>query len=1549
MNKAANGRKGLGWGKQFVAGVMLLLFVGSWAQAATFTVTDSGDGVINPTLRKCIGSANLLAGADTIVFNLPEGDRIINLTSELPALDDSSGGTTINGGGIITLNGASAGNSHGLILSSNTNVINGLIIGGFQKSGIVIGGSYNVVTGCLIGYDGRFVIANGWGVSITGGRATLGGSTSSERNIISGNTNAGVYVTSSTGAINIYGNYIGATATGGSAVPNGGPGVQLADAPSVRIGGTSSAAGNVISGNTMEGISVSGAASTNITIQNNYIGLTANGSSPLGNGSHGVSVEEGSCSISDNIIVGNLGHGIILGGIDGAAISGNLIGNCADATGDLENAMSGLVLSGSSGASVEGNVISGNAEDGVLINGGAQTNTFTNNIIGLSADGTTDVPNGGAGMHIDNGSNNVLEVAVDGTVLRNIISGNTGNGVWIENIASTGNTVRGCLIGTNPDGTTAIPNGGAGIYLDNAQASIIGGTGENDGNLISGNTNQGIYLYGAGGDMSAVIQGNSIGTDMTGVSAILNSSHGIMVEESGSNTLGGAFETEGNLISGNAVEGILIRNSSGNSVFGNRIGTNREGTASLANGQNGIVVDSGSSGNHIGDGVAGHGNLISGNSEEGIDLVSSSNFLQGNYIGTDISGMLSVPNRSGVAVESGAQMCMIGGTAAGAGNLISGNSNFGIIIFTTDTANNVVKGNKIGCDVSGSNPLPNGSIGVYLTDHASQNVIGGAEDGAANIIAFNGSKGVWVRDGSTGISILRNSIHDNTEEGIVLDPGTNGDIAAPVITTLGSVDGTAPPYALVDVFVDEADEGRLFIGTAIAEDTGDFHVDVDLLPYNGLNVTALATDTTTGCTSAFSAPAAIFFDATITVTDSGDSGPHTLRAAIEQANAMTGENTIVFDLSKTVTITLSSALPALNDSSAPTVINGAGQIVLDGSGLSGSDNGLVLLSDGNEVRGLGIVNFPYAGVNISGNNNTVAECTLGTDGTSSMPNAVGIYVADGSGTIIGGGDGLSGNIISGNSSAGVHVGSSATATEILGNYIGVDATGMAAMGNGYYGVWINGSPGNVIGGESETSGNIIAGNAGGGEILIDGAAGMGNMIYGNYIGLDKDGASALAVQYATGIDVMAPQTQIGGENIGYRNIISGCFYGIRISGVDGHDCAVQGNYIGTDASGMMAIANELAGVSIVEEATNNLIGGGLSWWRNLISGNGSCGVRLMGANVTGNKVQGNWIGPNALGTGAPSGNPQSWGVQAGWHAEDNTIGGTTPGEGNTIAFNYAAGVYLEETVLYVRISGNSIYSNGGLGIELLPGANNNVPAPVITALGSIDGTSIALATIEAFADDEDEGRIFLGAASSDGSGNFHLDVDITPYAGMNITATATASDGNTSVFSAPYPVPGGEEGEGAVEEGETEGVPSEGSPEEGQAEGVEEGEGAPEGEGGEEGIAEGEGGEEGGEEGEGEDGYLTPDQDQDGFINLSELLRVIQFFNSDGFHCEAGTEDGYAPGPGDTSCAPYDSDYNAQDWHISLSELLRVIQFFNSGGYHYCPGEGTEDGFCPGL
>lgn len=98
----------------------------------------------------------------------------------------------------------------------------------------------------------------------------------------------------------------------------------------------------------------------------------------------------------------------------------------------------------------------------------------------------------------------------------------------------------------------------------------------------------------------------------------------------------------------------------------------------------------------------------------------------------------------------------------------------------------------------------------------------------------------------------------------------------------------------------------------------------------------------------------------------------------------------------------------------------------------------------------------------------------------------------------------------------------------------------------------------------------------------------------------------------------------------------------------------------------------------------------------------------------------------------------------------------------------------------------------------------------------------------------------------------------------------------------------------------------------------------------------------------------SADYTGDNHINLEELLRVIQFYNSGGYHCAEppeSSEDGYTSGADSAqhACVPHASDYNPQNWHITLSELLRLVQFYNSTGYYHCPEQSSEDGFCAGL
>ena len=155
------------------------------------------------------------------------------------------------------------------------------------------------------------------------------------------------------------------------------------------------------------------------------------------------------------------------------------------------------------------------------------------------------------------------------------------------------------------------------------------------------------------------------------------------------------------------------------------IGTDRAGTVSLPNDE-GIDIASGASGNTIGGTASGAGNLISGNQNAGVDIeeTSTSNVVAGNQIGTDITGTVAMPNNIGIFVAGTDNT--IGGTTAGAGNLISGNG-FGVQ-FESPSTGNIVAGNLIGTDVTGTLAVPNG-FGVFFAQ------VGGDTIGGTNAAA----------------------------------------------------------------------------------------------------------------------------------------------------------------------------------------------------------------------------------------------------------------------------------------------------------------------------------------------------------------------------------------------------------------------------------------------------------------------------------------------------------------------------------------------------------------------------------------------------------------------------------------------------------------------------------------------------------------------------------------------------------------------------------------------------------------------------------------------
>jgi titin len=511
----------------------------------------------------------------------------------------------------------------------------------------------------------------------------------------------------------------------------------------------------------------------------------------------------------------------------------------------VRNGLGGVIIVASSGNTVggtatgAGNLISGNTDIGILIFNGATANLVQGNQIGTNAAGTAALSNA-AGVLIRASSGNTVGGTATGA--GNLISGNDLDGILID-AGATANLVQGNQIGTNAAGSAAVANGGSGIDIEGSASNTIGGKGAGAGNLISGNGGDGIdIVFGA---TANVVQGNKIGTDATGTTAVGNLGDGVHIGTS-SNTIGGMVAGAGNLISGNGLYGIEIEGgATANLVQGNKIGTDAAGTAAVANGQSGVGIFG--SQNTVGGAAAGAGNLISGNTRngilvfnnatanlvqgnkigtnaagtaalantlDGVDILSSSNTVggtaagagnlisgngsygiqieggttatrvQGNKIGTNAAGTAAVANGSaGITIDGSNNT--VGGTAAGAGNLISGNSLDGILIKDqpagAPSTANLVQGNKIGTNAAGTAALPNGASGVHIIQ-SSNNTIGGTTAGAANTIAFNKADGVFVESG-TGNAIRQNSIFANGSLGNRLGPGANNNQPAPSLTS----------------------------------------------------------------------------------------------------------------------------------------------------------------------------------------------------------------------------------------------------------------------------------------------------------------------------------------------------------------------------------------------------------------------------------------------------------------------------------------------------------------------------------------------------------------------------------------------------------------------------------------------------------------------------------------------------------------------------------------------------------------------------------------------
>jgi uncharacterized repeat protein (TIGR01451 family) len=249
------------------------------AAAMTFNVLNTNDSGPD-SLRQAIIDANANAGVDTINFNIPgPAPHTINLLSPLPVITE---GVTINGASqpdfagtpVVELNGTSAGAAtNGLTINAANSVVRGLVINRFSGNGIAVNGSANIIEGNYIGTSatGTFALGNGLdGVAIAGGTGnTIGGTTSAARNVISANRN-GIQISGGSGTL-VRGNFIGTNAAGTDGIGNSVNGVLIGGSSSNSVGAVGSASANTISSNGGAGVAVT--SGTSNSVQSNSIFL----------------------------------------------------------------------------------------------------------------------------------------------------------------------------------------------------------------------------------------------------------------------------------------------------------------------------------------------------------------------------------------------------------------------------------------------------------------------------------------------------------------------------------------------------------------------------------------------------------------------------------------------------------------------------------------------------------------------------------------------------------------------------------------------------------------------------------------------------------------------------------------------------------------------------------------------------------------------------------------------------------------------------------------------------------------------------------------------------------------------------------------------------------------------------------------------------------------------------------------------------------------------------------------------------------------------------
>ncbi len=989
-------------------------------------------------------------------------------------------------------------------------------------------------------------------------------------------------------------------------------------------------------------------------------------------------------TINGIAIIGFPGDGLEINGSDFNTVTTSTFG--VTLQGKIANGGCGIFLTNANhntlgGFDSAGLVVSGNG-GGLRLGGielqGSSDNKILGSKIGTDMAGLKAIPNGYAGIGInsnnsDTGLNSDNVIGVPGA--GNLISGNNGSGIVITRAAST--TLQGNIIGLAADGKTNLHNSGVGISLTSVPTggatNTIGGTISGQRNVISGNSAGGISIHGNNSTQALSIQGNLIGADKDGnvVPASGNTKNsgtgnllfGIQADRAWFLTIGGTVDGARNVISGNGTTttevgttlkefgGVVLYQCTNCVVAGNFIGLDGSGLKAAGNLNDGLRVDGGSK-ITIGGNMPGARNFISGNGlptntaftsfRNGITITGDANAItiSGNFIGTDANGTKALGNYlDGIAIgslnaTSSSNVVIIGGATGQPGNVISGNGGFGIDVGALGInsgsfiSNTQIGNNFIGTDVTGQKALPNGG-GILLTTQSIGAKVGFIQNGNQQVFARNvisGNTGVGLSASGTNHVIKNNFIGTDMSGAKALGNGSYGVILGAqgfltkeiqLLNNIVSANGSAQsPAAGISL----SGTGHIVTGNTIG-----LNLERTASLGNagaGILITGSGSSATIGGTE---------FGSRNVIGGNGGDGI-TVNAPNSKAISIRGNHLGgVYDAAGYLTRAFPNGGNGIRVTAAGAKQPAIQSNFISNSGADGIALGAVI---GADVKSNFV--FSNGGFGVSLRNTVDAFIhgnTVGfrTSTKEPTPNALGGISLVNSTAVIGA-PGEEGNVITGNSGPGIHLQDCPAGVVIQNNGIGNDlASATEATANSGAGIEVLNSPGVIIGGDY-TRGNVIAGNQLG-ILFQDTTTGF---VRGNRIGFLFDLPPAPG---NAGPGILVQNSQglvIGGPAYGARNYISGNGTGSEFAADENggivldlsSDCLIAGNYIGTDADGVVAKGNHGAGVR-VNGGQGNMIGGDTPETRNVIAANFGGGIVVsVDASVT---IQGNYIGTDYSG------------------------------------------------------------------------------------------------------------------------------------------------------------------------------------------------------------------------------------------------------------------------------------------------------------------------------